>query len=247
MDFFDEDKYCQFRGNKHVYKWARGTLQFCHDNGIPGTIVFLGSDSILKEKNIDGLFYIGKTYNAKLRMNIYRPTSPIKEINNKFIASYKKIIDILYYIDNKYKILLLSDPLFSSILTVGHSEIDHSGENSVRILHTGKITPSTYLITENFQKCSITEKNVLKKIKETQLFKELHTIPSECSNCIFCKTCKGGVYDRRYLWYNSFIRRDPYCPFNKGNFLPKEKVNIHADENFESVHDGYLPTMFFSN
>ncbi|WP_418474587.1 hypothetical protein [Frisingicoccus sp.] len=50
--------------------------------------------------------------------------------------------------------------------------------------------------------------------------------------------------DRRYLWYKDFKERDPYC------FAEHPELFRHYHthkEAFASVHDGYLPTLFFKN
>jgi len=155
-------------------------------------------------------------------------------------------VNTLYYIDSKYKTLSISDPLFSSILTQTNFKPDPSGNNSVRILHNGMITPSTYLVSSDFQCYSITEKKILKKIEKEGAFFDFSKIPPICNDCHLCKNCKGGVYDRRYLWYQDFSERDPYCPFRLENYLPKRYLHVHNDVKFRSVHDGYLPTLFFS-
>ncbi len=247
LDYADGEKYGRFRGNSNVFRWATGTLAFCQQHNIPSTIVFIGAKPILEKDNIDGIFKIAKQYDAKLRMNIYRPTNPSAETNNKFIAPFKQIIDILYHIDSKYKVLTISDPLFSSILTADNFEPDPSGSNSVRILHNGMVTPSTYLISEDFQRYNIKNGNIFEQIEADGGFSDFSHVPEACASCKFGETCKGGVFDRRYLWYKDFSERDPYCPFKEDNFLPEKLVVIHKDETFSSVHDGYLPTLFFIN
>lgn len=109
---------------------------------------------------------------------------------------------------------------------------------SVRILHTGDITPSTYLISDEFRMTKIENCD----LNSVQLENEL---PSDCLECSLKNRCKGGVLDRRYLWYKDIKQRDPYCPFRKENYVPDFSVSIENDGSFSSVHDGYLPTLFF--
>ncbi len=69
-------------------------------------------------------------------------------------------------------------------------------------------------------------------------------IPSACKKCPKVFGCRGGVLDRRYLWYKDFKERDPYC------FAEHPELFRHYHthkEAFASVHDGYLPTLFFKN
>lgn len=238
LDFSDEEKHNKFRGNENAYEWAMNTLKFCQEANKRPTIVFVGTNSTLAKENLEGLFRIAEKYNAKLRMNIFRPTHGINKHTLKFIASYDNILKSIKWISDNHKVLSLSDPLFCAILTDNEISIDHSGEDSMRILHTGDITPSTYLITDEFKLTGIENENL-------DNIKLVNKIPVECKGCDFFERCKGGTLDRRYLWYNDISERDPYCPFRTGNYLPNFKVKISFDKTFSSVHDGYLPTLFF--
>lgn len=62
-------------------------------------------------------------------------------------------------------------------------------------------------------------------------------------HCKYVQLCKGGVYDRRYIWNKTLIKKDPYCIYNPGG-EDFNKIEI-TDIKFNSVHHGYLPTMFF--
>lgn len=247
LDFYDEDKHCDFRGNKSAYKWAINMLEKCYENNKKTTIVFIGTNETLSKDNIDGLFSLARKYSAKVRMNIYRPTSNNIEINKRFIADYEKIIEIIYYINEKYKVLSLSDPLFNSILSEGSEISDPSGASSIRILPDGSITPSTYLITKEYLAANIKELKSLDDLKKYVVFNEIAIadIPKECNTCMYKDSCRGGVVDRRYLWNKTINSRDPYCPYEQGKDFPKDKIVIKNKHSKISIHDGYLPTMFF--
>lgn len=68
-------------------------------------------------------------------------------------------------------------------------------------------------------------------------------IPEECKHCKYVQLCKGGVYDRRYIWNKTLSKKDPYCIYTPGG-EDFNKIEI-TDAKFNSVHHGYLPTMFF--
>ena len=72
------------------------------------------------------------------------------------------------------------------------------------------------------------------------------TIPKECAGCEIVFKCRGGVFDRRILWYGTLAERDPYCPKRYGFPLPERKFFI-PEHGRISVHDDYLPTLFFGN
>ncbi len=245
LDFAIPEKHNYFRGQPKAYEWAINTLSMLKNDNKKATIVFVGFEETMTKENIDGLFAIAKKYDALVRLNIYRPVSEKEEINKKFISSYNTIIETIEYIYKNYKVIALSDSLFGNIYTKGLEIKENTGIDSIRILPDGSICPSTYLITENYRKdYNIKQENILSKIKFDDFIDA--PIPEKCKNCEIENQCKGGVYDRRILWYGTLEERDPYCPFDNNDDINKEQFKILKKERV-SVHDGYLPTMFFKN
>ena len=245
LDFEDKDKHCDFRGQPKAYDWAIQTLEILQKTNKKITIVFVGFEDTMNKKNIDGLFQIAKKYNALLRLNIYRPVSEKKEINERFKLSYKTLNDTLKYINKKYKIIALSDALIGNLYTNDTNIKENTGIGSIRILPNGNICPSTYLISEKYSnKYNIKDEKILSKIYFEAF--ENAEIPKECENCIIKDKCKGGVYDRRILWYGTLNERDPYCPTRYKDEIPDTKFDIEKHGRI-SVHDDYLPTLFFKN
>ncbi len=244
LDYAEAAKHNLFRGWQNAYESAIETLKLAQEYGKPTTIVFLGSKKNVYRENIEGIFAIAKKYDAILRMNIFRPTYGINEDSKQFIMSRDCIIDIIRYIGDKHSILSINDSYFSSLLT-GQTVEDPNASGSIRILSDGSITPSTYLIDDNFIVANIKDKNVLSnQLVRDKLSKITEKyIPNECVGCLYEKTCSGGVYDRRYLWFGTLQYKDPYC---SGPILDDKgyKVSL-SGEKFNSVHDGYLPTIFF--
>lgn len=241
IDFADKEKHSIFRGQVHAYDWAIQTLKLSEKFGKLCTIVFVGMEETLEKENLDGLFKIAKNYNALLRMNIYRP---VNKGDEKFILSYKTLKNGLEYIYDKYQIVSLSDVLLGNTF-VGDTQVkDNTGINSIRILADGTICPSTYLINTEHRK----DKNINNQDLANLYFEEFEDaqVPNECIGCKYEDSCRGGVFDRRILWYNTFAERDPYCPLRNGDELPKEFFRISKTERV-SIHDGYLPTLFFKN
>lgn len=244
LDFADSARHNAFRGQLLAYSGAIDTLKLCMRENKQATIVFLGSQVTTSHENIDGLFSLAKEYNTILRMNIYRPTDGINEFSQQFIISRARLLDVLIYISEKYHILAIGDAYFSPVLT-GRARPDPSGEVSVRILSDGSITPSTYLIGENYAVSNIREKDVLQRLEaEGALKKIISTVlPWECKGCVYAESCQGGVFDRRYLWHGTLNKKDPYCDHLYTEEVPP--AILVKDLGFSSVHDGYLPTMFF--
>ena len=167
------------------------------------------------------------------------------EINRKFTLSYNTLMDTLNYIGTNYKIIGLSDILLGNLLTNQENIVENTGVDSIRILPDGNICPSTYLIKDEYKnKYNILQPNVLENIKFETF--ENAPIPSTCNNCSLKDRCRGGVYDRRILWHGTLEERDPYCPLENNDTIEKEKYKVLKKDRI-SVHDGYLPTMFFKN
>lgn len=245
LDFAIPEKHNFFRGQPKAYDWAINTLKMLQKDKKTATIVFVGFEETMTPENIDGLFEIAKKYDALIRLNIYRPVSDNKEINEKFILSYKTLMSTLEYINEKYKIVTLSDVLLGSIYTREKDIKENTGIDSIRILPDGSICPSTYLITKDFRnKYNIKQENVLSKVKFEDFIEA--PIPEKCKDCEIKNKCKGGVYDRRMLWNKTLNERDPYCPFENDDDINKKQFKTLKKKRV-SVHDGYLPTMFFKN
>ncbi len=245
LDFVNREKHSDFRGQPKAYDWAIQTLELLKGTDKKTTIVFVGFEDTMKKENIDNLFSVAKKYNALLRLNIYRPVSEKKEINDRFKLSYKTLNDTLKYINKEYKIMGLSDALIGNMYLDNANIKENTGIGSIRILPNGNICPSTYLISEQYSnKYNIKDEKVLSKIYFETF--ENAEIPKECENCPIKSKCKGGVYDRRILWYGTLDERDPYCPTRYNDEIPKEKFSIEKHGRI-SVHDDYLPTLFFKN
>lgn len=245
LDYADPEKHNDFRGQKKAHYWAISALEYCRSCGIKSTLVCLGSSLNLTTDNLDGIFAIAQKYGAIVRINLYRPTEGIDDFSSRFILSPHDLVDILRWISKNHTVLSISDALLSSLLTNNY-EPDPSGYDSLRILPNGDITPSTYLIHDEFIVGNIKDKDILMRLSDNSALKNIirNVIPEECKGCIYAETCKGGVLDRRYLWNESLEKKDPYCIYEPGD-PAWEKISV-SEQPFESVHHGYLPTMFFA-
>ncbi len=243
IDYGEENKHNSFRGNINAFSNAIKTLDFCNKSDIQPTIVVMGIDDNINPKNMSKIFNIARTYKAFVRINLYRPVRKNCTLNP---PEFQKIIELLNYIDDNEVIVSLSDPLFCSIFTQHETHKDPSCWSSIRILPNGDIFPSTYLVDDNFKLGNISEKNVLKNLSDNDIIKNFlcHELPNECKKCSKAERCNGGTLDRRYLWYNTLQERDPYCSERY-----EERIVLKLYENdkngFSSIHDGYLPTLFF--
>lgn len=240
LDYCCANVHNKIRNNDAAFDWAIDTMKFCNENGIKLTVVTIGLNDTLKIDNIKGIFDIAEKYNAYNRINIYRKAIDRDDHQE---LDYDVLHKFLEWASMNDSIIELSDPLFNSIYGNGENIQDASGVFSYRIVSDGRIYPSTYLLHDDFLLGNITDDNF--EFFTANTFIEKVVIPAECQDCRYVETCKGGALDRRYLWFKTFSHPDPYCPR-----LHKEsrQYNIYVKsnkENFESVHDGYLPTLFF--
>jgi len=245
IDFANQAKHNLLRGQPNAFDWAMKTLKVSKELNKLCTIVFIGCEETLTSQNLDGLFAIAKENNALLRMNIYRPVSKNPDINQRFILSYDTLIKSLDYIHEHYEIVSLSDVLLGTVFAGKTNLKENTGVGSIRILPDGAICPSTYLIDESYRKSYHIAQG---KILDTLRFEEFSNpvTPKECVGCKYETSCNGGVFDRRILWYDSLNQRDPYCPIRLGKGFPKQYYSVSKTARV-SVHDDYLPTLFFKN
>lgn len=241
LDFGNADTHNFYRGNPNAFDWANGTLAYCQDNNIDSTIVTLGIDQTLQIENMEKIFDIANNFGSKNRINLYRPVD--KKVN-LVPASLENILKFFEWVDKYHTILSVSDPLFSSLLCGGEISPDPSGKSSLRITQDGNIYPSTYLLYNEFLMGNINDFLIEKHLIDDPVVNKLfrNEIPKVCEGCMYEKGCKGGVLDRRYIWYGTFENRDPYCFIERKDLM--QNYRQHRKE-FSSVHDGYLPTLFF--
>jgi len=243
LDYASEKKHNNFRGHDNAYQMALDTLRYCKEHNFNTTIVIMGLSDNLCIENLAGIFNIAKSNNALIRINIYRPVNKQNGLKPPSLNTLLRAFDWIY--DN-HEICSLSDPLFSATLTTSTKiHRDPSGLSSIRILPDGSIYPSTYLINKDYLLGHISDRDFFQKLQNNKLIESLtSTIPSSCLNCDVLDQCQGGVVDRRILSCNTVKKSDPYCPLkhNLPVYLRDYKV---VSDNFTSIHDGYLPTLFF--
>lgn len=243
IDYGEEDVHNNFRGSENAFQNAIATLGFCYENKIQSTVVIMGIDDNLKISNIKKIFDIAREYDSFVRINFFRPVNSQCDLTP---PKFHIIVDLLDYISNNELIVSLSDPLFSAVFTAVETKNDPSSWTSIRILPNGYIFPSTYLISDAFKLRHINTSNVLQNLGENTIIKKIVSsdLPKECKTCSESQRCKGGTIDRRYLWYNNLSDRDPYCPDRRNQPVRLRSYKVNND-GFSSIHDGYLPTLFF--
>ena len=248
LDFADPDKHNSTRGHQQAYEGVIDTLELCASQDKITTIVFVAYEDTIHSQNIEALFQLAASYNTFVRVNILRPTPGI----NITPLSYRSLFSTIRRILENHKVVSLCDPLFGSLFDSVNAAPDASGVTSLRILPDGSITPSTYLVSEDWRSANLKSGVCLSRASLFPSFKRLTRgtiIPEACSGCPLVDTCRGGAVDRRILYYNTLLARDPFCPKRNDDYLPTGKSPVYYSPDKGTAplaHDGYLPTLIFA-
>jgi radical SAM protein with 4Fe4S-binding SPASM domain len=244
IDYADERLHNQLRGNSRAFCTALATLEYCATHAKTTTIVVLGLDSTLAPDNLDALFTIAATYGAAIRINLYRRVHESDEQP----PAFDNINQALCWICERHSVVTVSDPLFAALLGIESSGNgrDPSAYRSIRILPTGNITPSTYLVTPEWFAGSIFDDELFAELPDSSAFRLLldSGLPKPCFGCKLANTCAGGTFDRRLLCYGTLAERDPYCPRRGTRTWRAPRKPTRFCEG-PKVHGAYLPTMLF--
>lgn len=246
LDLGTRVEFCSFRGHSRAYDWVIETLEFCAEAGKRATIVVMGVQATLDSANLSRIFNIARAHSAGVRINLYRPVNRAVPLTP---PSLPEVLAALDWIHENHHICSISDPLLNAVLTGSGTVKDPSGVSSVRILPSGHVCPSTYLISCDYHIGSIRDSRVLERVTETRMLQAIRGagLPLECRECELRVRCNGGAIDRRFLWYGTLAERDPYCPLREpGSVDARLRSYCVSGEDLSSIHDGYLPTMFFS-
>jgi len=244
LDFCDAGRHNAWRGHPQAHTWAVRTIGLCRQAGIRTTIVVLGHDETLAVENLERIFDYAAALGCFVRINILRPSGDLT-LGPLSYAGLQRALD---YALGRHRVVALSDPLFAA-LVLGERVEDASGRTSLRILPDGAITPSTYLVTSEWQRGHISTAHL-----DTEAFAHALAVdsvpgilPAACEGCEVAVQCGGGALDRRVLWYRTLHERDPYCPYRHGE-TPADwrPVGIPRRASGPRIHDGYLPTLIFA-
>ena len=97
--------------------------------------------------------------------------------------------------------------VFNSILYFHGDNIErirNTDDKSIRILSDGSITPSTYLINNNYIVANIKEPAVLEKLETEELISTIikEESPAECTGCVYVDACTPEeielIYETHY-------------------------------------------------
>ena len=245
IDFADAAHHNKFRGVDWAFDAALATLDLCHRANVKASVVMLGLDSTLDVTNLAAMLDLARDHDACLRINLYRPVVS----SGLIMPTYKAVMSALAFLHSTRCGATLSDPLFAAMLgVVQDAPLDRCGE--LRILPDGTITPSTYLVSQDWKGASLLDDaDVLEAFRHSHAFDRFRNVslPQQCTSCPHARTCRGGCIDRRWLLDGHCDNADPYCPSrnNDPEMLTDRRFRFPLLNDGPSVHTSYMPTMIF--
>ena len=246
LDYGSPIEQDQSRNTQNAFEGVIETLKICKKYHKNATVVSVLHKNNCSVENFEMMIRIARIYNASFRINILRPT-----VEFDYALPYQDLKNIFKKLIYTYQIESIADPLLAALIGAECKDGDPTARSSFRILPNACITPSTYLLDSTWQVLRLDELRNVDDLSETECFKRIKAvqIPQRCNNCQLKESCRGGVFDRRWLWYHDFNEIDPYCPtrFGEETDWKSDKISpIYSAEKKSFVHDGYLPTLIFN-
>ncbi len=246
LDYGNASQQDESRNYQGAFQGVIDTLKLCKKYKKNTTVVSVMHKYNCSVDNFEAMVRVARLYNASFRINILRPT-----VDFAFALPYSNLKDNFIKLINEYEVESIADPLLAALVGAECPNGDPTARSSFRILPNGYVTPSTYLLDSNWQAKRLDGIDDIDSIHELDSFKTIKAVnlPGFCDSCKLKEQCKGGVFDRRWLWYHDFKENDPYCPLRFDDKLDWESVSgkvIYSQERKSFVHDGYLPTLIFN-
>jgi radical SAM protein with 4Fe4S-binding SPASM domain len=245
IDFADPERHNRMRGFPGAFNMAVNTLAYCKDTNKRATIVILGQDEMLGRENLAQLFDLASRYDAFVRINLYRHVSDKSLFRSPDLST---VLNALDWIITNHTVVSISEPVFRSIYGIP-ADFHLHAPLSMRILPNGDVTPSTYLITDEWVAGNIRKNMSLADLARTPSFQRFGnvTLPQACKGCPYADTCQGGTRDRRFLTWGNLDLPDIYCPRREdGTFGTTRALTPKLLQDSKTVHSDYLPTLIFS-
>lgn len=248
LDFACPEQHNVMRGKENAWARAVATAELAKQLGMEVSFVMVGTPQTLASHNVAAMLSIANHFQVVLRINLYMPTTG----DFSFAPTFDDLYQGLSTVSQWSEAVRTSDPLLlrmgfgESCIAPGHHL------HSVRLLPNSLLSPSTYLTTRPWAQPVDMEHFLLSDVsKMPQMAKWLaSSIPKECALCEYRNICQGGSRERRILWYDSLLHRDPYCPERHGSHFEQCKKTLSGCSSTSilswtgpQIHLDYLPTL----
>jgi radical SAM protein with 4Fe4S-binding SPASM domain len=207
LDFAEAKMHDAWRGASGVWKSAIESVEELISAGVSTTIVMIGTKQTLTLRNLDGMLTLASHYGVPLRINLYVPTTG----DFSFSPNMEELWSAIRYLHEESDSMASSDPLIGALMNMLFWGDEH---RSCRILPDGKVTASTYLLSDPWVAENRLDTVDLSELDDTEAFISYRkpAIPDGCRDCPFVSDCRGGSPVRRWLWFKTLDKSRPFLP-----------------------------------
>jgi radical SAM protein with 4Fe4S-binding SPASM domain len=213
LDFPTEAAQDAFRGAGN-WRLIMRQIERCHRLNVPVTVT-----AVMMSINYDKLADVSRlvaSLNSTLRVNVYQSVK-----TDAFALSYDQFWTGFKQLFAAARLLVCHEPIVRAVLGLKELRRAGCGQTTVRVTPTGEVIPCVYWPEETLRLNDLVERR--EQIVDTNLFRQLATIPEFCRGCEFVASCGGGCAGRRRLG-GDLHAPDEFCPFVRG-----EKIDLACE------------------
>ena len=218
FDYPDPELHNKSRRHPKAFEWASQTVKYASNLGLQVSIAIVGMRGNMTYENGIKMVELARSLGAEaIRLNLYFHTKP-----DEFVPSLTQISEFIKGLKDAGATLHgTSDPAIARILKV--EPVGYLG--SVRLLPEKKISPSTYLTTDEWI-APIELPNFYKNFLKSSAYKRFEEV--------YKKSFPKASADR--------VAVLGYDPYVEGEV---ETISMRQAPSKHFIHLGYLPTTIF--
>jgi radical SAM protein with 4Fe4S-binding SPASM domain len=233
LDFPTPELHDPMRGRGSFVNVLKG-INRCKNIGVPCSLAMCLSKQ--NAKYMKEMLVLANTLDVNLRINIYKGIDPRYQLSP--VLFWETMI-ILF---NHSYLISCSEPVILPLLPYKSLRSSVADDIiSVRIRPDGTIMPCVYWMNPNLNITDILDfcsHSFLAKLEEYNQQSQKYLIPSECLDCKYCLSCKGGCACRRQ--YTNLHEKDNFCVLINKELPILNYLFIESDD---LVHVNYLCTI----
>ncbi len=205
FDFPTKEEMDEFRG-EGAWEMAIGSLERCQALGVPTSVT-----AVMMNNNCDRMEEVARFafgLDSDLRVNVYQPV-----MGEEFTLSYEQFWQGFANLFAAGPVVVCSEPLVNAIMGLQTTRGNPCGQQSIRALPAGTITPCPYWPAAAARIPQLADPR--RNIWGQREFERSRHVPEACKPCRFVESCAGGCASRRAL-RGRLDEPDEYCPVVRG-------------------------------
>jgi radical SAM protein with 4Fe4S-binding SPASM domain len=205
FDFPTKWEMDRFRG-EGSWEMAIESVERCLRLGIPTSVA-----SVLMNTNYDRIHEVAEFafgLGCDLRVNVYQPVA-----GEEFTLSYEEFWQGFANLFAAGPVVVCSEPLVNAIMGLETTRGNPCGNESIRALPAGTITPCPYWPRAAARVPHLADPE--RSVWDRPEFSKSRQLPEACRPCRFVESCAGGCASRRAL-RGRLDQPDEYCPVVRG-------------------------------